>query len=698
MANRSIRVQLTGLFALISSVAIVVAGYGGYLAYRDYQHASAASGGLRIAKQSYMALYLAGVERGQGNVYLARPEAASSADLAIYDKLQANTNEALDAGIEAAARSFPSVAEKLRSVRRTYDAQRSFLKANVTKPIEARVDASAAKYVNALFDLNEDLSSINMQVQNEIAKQSAAVGDLSDIANNAVAMRDYQGRRATIITGIISSKKPFTAIQLEQFAELTGRVKILWLLVSNAATQAGAPPAILAAQMRIQDKFFGEFQKTYDRILISGRTDGVYHMNPAEIRSFNVAGAQVFVDLAKVALDAAEDRAESTESDSLRVLLLTTALIVGLVGIMFWTFRQIERRIVRPMTALASRCVEVTAGEFAAAVPGVDRSDELGVLARAISALKDSAGMMAKLRQDQAEVAVQLSNKEAAVGEAISKFVGRVEDDRASEEQAYAHLRSASLSLTNKIEQSAAITAASADASGESVRNLDAVAASATELTASITEISRQMQTNASLSQSASDTSLRAQNKIAELEATSVNIGKVVLLINEIAQQTNLLALNATIEAARAGEAGRGFAIVASEVKALANQTSRATTDIADSVKELQNTTAAVAAEMGEIRRAVDQVNDNNTSVASAAEQQSAATAEISQNLTSAIQALSRVDASLDEIKLMGDGAVRSAAEISNQVSGASDLAGRISDQIGVFISAVKANQVVSAA
>ena len=131
-----------------------------------------------------------------------------------------------------------------------------------------------------------------------------------------------------------------------------------------------------------------------------------------------------------------------------------------------------------------------------------------------------------------------------------------------------------------------------ASASEEASTNVQSVASATEEMTSSVNEISRQVQESSRIAGEAVKQAQKTDARINELSQAAGRIGDVVKLITAIAEQTNLLALNATIEAARAGEAGRGFAVVASEVKALAAQTAKATEEIGTQIAGMQAATA----------------------------------------------------------------------------------------------------------
>jgi len=160
--------------------------------------------------------------------------------------------------------------------------------------------------------------------------------------------------------------------------------------------------------------------------------------------------------------------------------------------------------------------------------------------------------------------------------------------------------------------------------------------------------------------------------KVGELAGAAQQIGEVVALIRSIAEQTNLLALNATIEAARAGEAGRGFAVVASEVKNLASQTARATEDITQHIQRVQEETASAVGAIQGIGKTITSMSRISGDIAAAVEQQTAATTDISRHVQDVSTSTSQVSSAIESM-------IKTAQHSGSTSNQALDAANRLS-------------------
>lgn len=181
-----------------------------------------------------------------------------------------------------------------------------------------------------------------------------------------------------------------------------------------------------------------------------------------------------------------------------------------------------------------------------------------------------------------------------------------------------------------EMEASAGSLASSAE---ETNAQANMVATASDQLRSSIQEIAGQVATSNEISQKALGEAHHTNKLIEGLSESANTIGNVVSMIQDIAEQTNLLALNATIEAARAGEAGKGFAVVASEVKELASQTAKATEQISEQIEEIQGATGTSVEAIGSINKVIEEIAEISSGIAAAVEEQAAATQQVADNI-----------------------------------------------------------------
>jgi methyl-accepting chemotaxis protein len=240
--------------------------------------------------------------------------------------------------------------------------------------------------------------------------------------------------------------------------------------------------------------------------------------------------------------------------------------------------------------------------------------------------------------------------RRALIDSAIAEFRPQAADLLSSVRNSVGTMRATAHTLLGNSRQTSERAVGAVTAFREASANVRAVAAAANELSGSIAEISNQLSHTTEVVRVAATEAEATDSEIAVLSSGAEQIGEVVSLIRQVAAQINLLALNATIEAARAGEAGRGFSVVASEVKSLAVQTAKATEDIAKHILGVQNSTSSAVSSIRQIAGRMQEINNCTNAVVTAIGQQSAATSEISHNVTSTADGTKLVTAVLSEV------------------------------------------------
>jgi len=384
------------------------------------------------------------------------------------------------------------------------------------------------------------------------------------------------------------------------------------------------------------------------------------------------------------------DKTAVAVQDTRQTVMLTAggALVVGCV--LAWL---IGASVSGPIRGMTDRMQSLAAGELDEPIPGGESRDEIGRMARAVEVFRDNALAVGRMEReaasqreaseaDRARMMVDLAGRfEQGMEGVIAGIGGRAEEMGHSAGE-----------LARVAERGRGLAEAVANRAEQASVNVQTVASATQELAASIREISSQVQRSVSVSNRATQETQRTSGLVNGLSSAAEKIGNIIQLIQAIASQTNLLALNATIEAARAGDAGRGFAIVASEVKNLASQTAQATEQIASQIATIQSATDETVSAINQFDATVKEMAEISNAIASAVEQQGAATGEIARNVEEAASGTAAVSREIVDVRAVAgetdagaEAALAAAAALQQQ---AVSLKGNVADVLQTIRSA----------
>jgi len=468
------------------------------------------------------------------------------------------------------------------------------------------------------------MSDVRQASQDMERNEVPSLGYLSNVMENVLRMRILSFR-------ILVNRDPASLKE----AETRIGVLVEKLNKANAAYAALPASAEEAGLYKTFSMTLEKYLKDQEEMLELSRQDKVdelrAHINTRIKEGTDLMGEQLnglitlnVVDAGKASASAGEHY--SSAITGIIVVSVTAALATVLLAVL------LTRSIVTPLNRALEAARVIAGGNLVQAIE-VDGKDEP---ARLLQALADMQGSLRKTIEQIAGSATQLG----AAAEELSAVTQ--ESSRGLQRQ------------HNEIEQAATAV---------------------NEMTAAVEEVARNAVSTSEASNQSTQAAQEGRNRVVEtvdaiqtmthdVQATATmveglavqgrDIGKVLDVIRAIAEQTNLLALNAAIEAARAGEAGRGFAVVADEVRALAHRTAQSTQEIERMVAGIQNGTGeavqsmqqsnqrtqstlelarAAGVALEQITQSIHQINERNLVIASASEEQAQVSREVDRNL-----------------------------------------------------------------
>lgn len=655
----SIKVKLFSAVALLTLVVLVVGGLGlANLSWMNDQLSevvNVTSTKQLLATRSQRALVA--LHRAEKNLILADTDEAMdghAADIARYEKelqeqlekmapLATDDNRRLIGEFNDSFKKFTDVNRQVRDLSRQ----------NTNKQAEKLSDGEGQAIFNRIETLLVEIADRNDKEVSELIRQ-AKDSTADESVRNKLTAADDAATRALLSTRIMAqmiamqrAEKNFILAQSEvdmkrhakSIDDRTVDVNKQLARINETATDQNK--AVLARFVELQNQWLANNSKVRD-LSLQNTNQRAFDLSTKTGSDLLEEAENKLADISKMA-DDSMNKASATGAAAYAsarwVMILTTLLGLAAAGTMALL---VIRKLVKSLNIVIAQAKDIAEGEgdLTKRIP-VESKDEIGELGmwfnKFVQKIHDVIGEVAASASEVASAATQIASSSEEMASGMNEQTDQVTQ------------------ISSAIEEMSASIVEVARKSSEAAGNASESGKIAETGGQAVTRTVEGMK-------SISDAVSASAASVQKLGERGEQIGAIIEVINDIADQTNLLALNAAIEAARAGEHGRGFAVVADEVRKLADRTTKATEEIGESIQAIQTETTGAVERMntgtGQVQQGVQlatSAGDNLVqivqsakdvaqmiqSIAAAAEEQSSASEQVSRNVE-AISAVTR--------------------------------------------------------